>query len=73
MAQVELLMFKPEGNVGETVQVVMVPVVAAECVADLLTVSTTVEGEKDTVGLAIRTLKFKVAVPDPVRLVAVIV
>ena len=74
MAQVVVLMLRPKGRTPRvTEQFVTVPVIVGVCVAALPMVSTTVLGEKDTVGLASRTVKFKLAMADPVLFEAVIV
>ncbi len=73
MAQVKMLMLSPKGNAGAMAQLTRVPVVVGVCVTALPRVSTTVLGEKDTVGFAMRTLRFSAADPDPVLFVAVIV
>ena len=73
ITQVKPLMLNPDGNVGEIEQLESVPVVVGVCVTAFPSVSASVLGEKDTVGLAMRTLRLTVAVPDPVLLVAVMV
>ena len=73
MMQVELLMFNPWDNPGVILQLEMVPVVTGLLVVTTPMVSITVLGEKTTVGLAMRTVRFKVPVPDPVLFDAVIV
>lgn len=71
MAQVVSLKLNKTGSVGEIVHDVITPVVDGIWVAAFPAVSTTELGEKDTVGLAIRTLRLDVAVSEPVLFVAV--
>lgn len=73
IAQVELLMLNPDDNAGVMVQLVIVPVVVGVWTAAAPMVSETVAGEKATVGLAIKMLRFTVAVPDPMLFDAVMV
>jgi hypothetical protein len=72
MAQVVVFTVRP-GIAGAIAQEVIVPVVDAVCVAATPTVSTTVEGVKAIVGLAMSTATFKVVAALPVLLVAVTV
>ncbi len=73
MMHVELLILNPWDNPGVMPQLEMVPVVTGLLLVTTPMVSITVLGEKTTVGLAMRIVRFKVPVPEPVLFDAVTV
>lgn len=71
--QVVLLTDKPDGNDGLAMQFVMRPVVVGACITAISMLSSTELGEKDRAGLGMSTLRFSVAVADPVLFDAVMI